>query len=131
MLEPTTSLVMRKDYFMRRALRATAVFNVGGALLFAFPDSLGKLAGLPGPVPHVYCWFIAFLVLLFGATYAWLARQPTIDRPLVVFSALGKAGFVTIVFLCFLLGEVPVLSVLAASGDLGFAAIFAWWALDP
>jgi hypothetical protein len=118
---------MHADAFMRRALRATALLNVGGALLFAFPDSIGRLAGLPGPVPRLYAWFIAFLVLLFGATYAWLARQPRIDRPLVAFCAIGKTGFVATVLVCWLLGDVPVLSVVTAGGDLLFAAIFTWW----
>ena len=115
------------DRVIRRALWATAVFNVGGALLFAFPASVGQLAGLPGPVPHVYSAFLAFMVALFAATYAWLARQPRIDRPLVAFAALGKAGFFAVVFACWLLGEVPVRAAVAASGDLAFAAIFVWW----
>ncbi len=115
------------DQLMRRALRVTAILNVGGALLFAFPQSLGQLAGLPAPVPPLYSVFIAFLVALFGATYAWLARQPRIDRPLVAFSAIGKTGFVLIVFVCALLGEAPWRAVMTASGDLVFAAIFAWW----
>lgn len=118
---------MTRDDFMRRALRATAVLNVGGALMFAFPESVGRLGGLPAPVPHLYAWFIALLVLLFGATYAWLARQARIDRPLVAFCALGKTGFFAVVLLCWLVGEVPGLSVVTASGDLAFAAIFAWW----
>jgi hypothetical protein len=122
---------MNRDELMRRALWTTAFLNAGGALLFAFPDSVGRLAGLPGPVPRLYSWFIAFLVLLFGATYAWLARQPRIDRALVAFSALGKSGFFAVVLVCWLLGDVPTLTLVAASGDLAFAALFAWWLLAP
>jgi hypothetical protein len=114
---------------MRRALRTTAFFNVGGALLFAFPDSIGRLAGMPVPVPHLYAWFIAFLVLLFAATYAWLARQPVIDRALVLFAAVGKSGFFALVLLCWSLGELPALTVIVAAGDLAFASIFFWWLL--
>jgi hypothetical protein len=117
------------DPFMRRVLRTTAVFNFGGALLFAFPASLGQVAGLPAPAPHVYTAFLAFLVVLFGATYAWLARQPRIDRPLVAFAAAGKAGFFAVVSLCWLFGEVPGRAVLGAGGDLVFALIFVWWLL--
>lgn len=120
---------MDRDHFMRRALRATSVFNLGGALLFAFPASLGQLAHLPVPVPHIYSASLAVLVALFGGTYAWLARQPQIDRPLVVFAALGKASFFAVVLACWLLGEAPALGVVAASGDLAFAAVFAWWLL--
>lgn len=121
---------MSHDIFMRRALKATAVMNVGGAMLFAFPDSVGRLAGLPGPVPRLHAWFLASLVLLFAATYAFLARRPVIDRPLVAFCALGKTLFVAIVTLSWLLGDVPTLSVVAASADLVFAAIFTWWLLS-
>lgn len=120
---------MDRDHIVRRALRVSAVFNFGGALLFAFPSSLGQLAGLPAPVPAVYCASLAFLVALFGATYSWLARQPHIDRPLVAFAAIGKAGFFVVIFICWIFGAAPARGVLAAIGDLGFAAVFAWWLL--
>ena len=106
---------------------ASAFFNLGGALAFAFPASVGRLAGFPGPAPRLYTAFLAVMVALFGGAYAWLARQPEIDRPLVAFSALGKTGFFAVAFACWLLGEVPARGVIGASGDLVFAAIFAWW----
>jgi hypothetical protein len=117
------------DERMRRVLWTSVFFNFGGALLFAFPDSLGRLAGMPAPAPRVYTAFIAVMVTLFGATYGWLARQPEIDRPLVAFSALGKTGFFAVVSACWLLGEVPARAVAGAAGDLVFAALFAWWLL--
>lgn len=117
------------DSLMRRALWASVPYNAGGALLFLFPASLGQLAGLPGPVPHVYTASLAVLVALFGGTYAWLARQPQIDRPMVAFCALGKAGVFTVLLVCWLLGEAPGRGVIAALGDLGFAVVFAWWLL--
>ena len=116
-----------RDALVRRALWASVPYNVIGALIFAFPESLGRLAGLPVPVPHVYSASLAVLVLLFGATYAWLARQPRIDRPLVAFAAIGKASVFTVILVCWLLGEGSVLGVLAVSGDLALAAIFTWW----
>jgi hypothetical protein len=118
---------MDRDRVVRRALRASVVFNLGGALLFLFPESIGQLAGLPTPVPRVYSAALAMLVALFGVTYAWLARQPHIDRPLVTFFTFGKAGFFAVVFVCWLFGEAPAPALLAAVGDLAFAAIFAWW----
>jgi len=114
---------------MRRALRTSFVFNLFGALGFAFPGSLGRLAGFPSPVPHVYSATLAVLVALFGCTYGWLAGQPRIDRPIVVFCALGKAGFFAVVLGCWLLGELPGIALGAAAGDLVFAAIFFWWLL--
>ncbi|HKA29829.1 MAG TPA: hypothetical protein VKH82_10655 [Candidatus Binatia bacterium] len=120
---------MDRDLVMRRALRTSFVFNLFGALGFAFPGSLGSLAGFPSPVPHVYSATLAVLVTLFGCTYAWLAAQPRIDRPIVAFCALGKAGFFTVVLACWLLGELPGMALGAAAGDLVFAAIFFWWLL--
>ena len=58
----------RRDDLMRYALWASALFNLGGALLFAFPDSLGRLAGFPGDVPRVYS---AIGDLAFAIVFAW------------------------------------------------------------
>jgi hypothetical protein len=118
---------MDRDHVMRRALRATCALNLGASLLFLFPDSLGRLAGFPGPASALHSVFLAFLVALFGATYGWLARQPRIDRPLVAFCAIGKTGFFTVAFACWLLGALPGRGAFTASGDLVFAGIFAWW----
>ena len=115
------------DRLMRGALIASAVMNTGAALIFAFPDSLGQLAGLPAPVPHIYTTLLAVFVMLFGVAYAWLARQPVIDRPLVGFSALGKAAVFSTILVFWLLGDLTGRNVLAAIGDLVFAAIFTWW----
>jgi hypothetical protein len=112
---------------MRRALDASVFFNLGGALLFTFPESIGQLAGLPTPVPAVYSLTIAFLVTLFAGAYFWLARQPVIDRPLVTMLAIGKAGFFVVVLSCWLFGAASTLSLGAAAGDLMFAGIFTWW----
>ena len=112
---------------MRTALRVTFFFNLVGALLFAFPDSLGQLAGLPVPVPRVYGLTIAMLVAVFAGAYLWLSRQPVIDRPLVAMLAIGKAGFFFVVFGCWLAGDLSALALGAAFGDLVFAVIFVNW----
>jgi hypothetical protein len=119
-----------KDYALRGALWVSVAYNGGGALLFAFPSSpLGQLAGLPAPVPPIYAALVAFFVILFGGAYAWLARQPAIDRPLVALAAIGKAGVFALLVTFWLLGEAPGRGVLAAIGDLVLAGIFAWWLL--
>jgi hypothetical protein len=112
---------------MRGALMASAVMNTGAALLFAFPDSLGELAGMPKPVPRIYTTLLAVFVMLFGVAYAWLSRQPVIDRPLVALSALGKMGVFTVILVFWILGDLGGRSVVGAVGDLVFAVIFAWW----
>src|SRR5262249_15888788 len=119
-----------QDSFMRAALIASAVMNTGAALIFALPDSLGQLAGLPRPVPHIYTTLLAVFVMVFGIAYGWLARQPIIDRPVVGFSALGKTAVFATILVFWILGDLSSRSVLAAIGDLIFAAIFAWWLIS-
>jgi hypothetical protein len=119
---------MERDRLMRWALGFSAIYNFAAALLFAFPSSgPGRVAGLPPMAPLIYRMLLGFFVALFGAAYAWLWRQPTIDRPLVGFAAIGKAGAFGIILALWLLGASPGHGVLAASGDLILAAIFAWW----
>jgi hypothetical protein len=116
------------DAVVRRALWASVVFNVFGALMFAFPDTLpGRMAGLPPDVPVLYRALLVLFVLLFAGAYAWLARAPHIDRPLLALGAIGKAAAFGTVALVWLAGAVPGRSLVPMGGDLGFAALFAWW----
>jgi hypothetical protein len=114
---------------MRRALWTSVPFNLSGAMAFGFPGSFGRLVGLPASVPPVYAASLAFLVALFAGTYAWLASQPRIDRPLVWFATLGKGGFFLIVLALWLGGQASTLFLITAAGDMVFAAIFMWWLL--
>jgi hypothetical protein len=119
-----------KDAVLRKALWTTAVFNVVAATMVAFPDSLGGAVGLPVPVPRLYTTLLWSFVLLFGGVYAWLARSPKIDRPLVVLGTLGKLSVFAIVAGFWFAGSVPGTLLLLASGDLAFAMIFLWWLAD-
>src|SRR5260221_8780792 len=93
---------MKGDNLMRRALWATSVMNLLGALLFAFPSSpLGQLAGLPLGVPLLYRALMAVFVVLFGGAYAWLATEPSISPPLVGLAAVGKIAVFAAVLLLF------------------------------
>ena len=118
---------MNRELILRRALWAAAAFNVGGAILFGFPASLpGRLAGLPETVPAAYRALTALFVLLFGGAYAWLAWQPSINRPFVAFGAIGKASAFSVFVLLWLAGEASPSSVGIIGGDLAFAGLFAW-----
>ncbi len=97
--------------------------------MFLFPASLGQILGLPLPAAPIYVWFDALVIGIFAGVYAWLARRPEIDRPLVFVAAIGKTGFFLIVLACWFRGEVPFRGVALATADLIFAAIFAWWLL--
>jgi hypothetical protein len=118
---------MNRDAFLRKVLWATVVYNIAGAAAFAFPSSVGQLAGLPVPVPVIYSVLLALFVLMFAGAYAWLALQPTIDRPLVGFAAIGKASVFVAVLVLWAIGQGPGWLIPGATGDLIFAAIFAWW----
>jgi hypothetical protein len=121
---------VNRDKFIRCVLWVSVIFNLGGALLFAFPSSpLGQFAGLPVPVAPIYSMLLVFFVVLFGGAYAWLARQPNVDQPLIGFAAIGKAGVFVVIFTFWLLGEAPGRGVLVATGDLILAGIFIWWLL--
>jgi hypothetical protein len=116
-----------KDSAFRKLLWVAFLYNLGGASLFAFPGTLGQLAGLPVPVAPVYSVLLTLFVLLFGAAYAWLALQPTIDRPMVAFAAIGKASVFVAAIVLWALGEASPWLIPGATGDLIFAAFFAWW----
>ena len=120
------------DTFIRTVLWASAAFNLAGALLFAFPESaLSQLAGLPVPVPTFYAALLAEFIILFGASYAWLALQPVINRPLLAFGAIGKTAAFLLAAALWLVGQVPARGVLAITGDLIFACLFFAWLLRP
>jgi hypothetical protein len=122
---------MSREHVLRPALWTAAFFNLAGAYPFAMPaSSMGQFAGLPPVAPVVYRAMTALFVLLFAGAYAWLAMQPSINRPLVAFGAIGKAAaFLTVVVL-WLKGAVPGSGVLAMLGDILLALVFGWCLLD-
>jgi hypothetical protein len=122
---------MNRERILRPALWTAAFFNLVGTFLFAFPAyRLGQFAGLPTDAPAIYRALTALFVLLFGCAYAWLAMQPTINRPFVAFGAIGKAAAFLIVVLLWLRGAAPMTSVSAILGDLLLAAVFLWCLRD-
>ena len=118
---------MSRERLLRRVLWLASLVNLTGAFLFAFPGSApSRLAGLPVDAPAVYRAMLSLFILLFGAAYAWLAAQPTINRPFVLFGAIGKASAFLVVAILWLAGAAPVTSVGAMSGDLVLAALFVY-----
>ena len=117
-----------KDKAMRAALWGSVLYNLGAAVVSAFPASaLAQLEGFPIPVHPIYGALLAVFALLFGGTYAWLATQPAINRPLVFLSAVGKLAVFAVVVAFWLFGAISWRLVFASSGDLLFGAIFCWW----
>ncbi|HTE39204.1 MAG TPA: hypothetical protein VK629_00145 [Steroidobacteraceae bacterium] len=117
--------------WLRYTLWVSAAFNVFAALLFAFPASqLGQQIGLPADAPLIYRSMLTFLILLFGGSYAWLATQSVIHRPLLALSAIGKFGVFWIVLVLWLLGQATLRGFIAAIGDLVLSLCFAGWLIS-
>jgi len=117
---------MGSDKLIRRALFATAMFNFGAALAFAFPLSVGQLISLPA-APPIYSALCAGFIALFGGSYAWLAMQSSISRPLLAFGAIGKTAAFVLFFALWLYGHASLLLMLGGVGDLAFATLFFIW----
>lgn len=112
---------------IRSALWATVALNLLGVAAFG-PAALGLPAPLlPIPVPRFYAAQVAVTIAIFGGVYAWLARRPEIDRPLLMVGALGKLCFFALFVAYWVVGDIPLRAVLQATPDLAFAAIFLWW----
>jgi hypothetical protein len=116
------------EKLIRPCLWLSAVFNLGGALLFAFPASRpGQFVGLPGDVPLSYRALLTMFVLLFGGVYGWLACQAKIDRALLALGAIGKACAFLIILVLWIVGQATSRGLLAGTGDLIFASLFTAW----
>jgi hypothetical protein len=100
-------------------------FNALVAMMLLYPWAPG--AALP-PVGSVfYLWMLVYFVALFSATYAWLALQPEISRPVVGLSALGKTGVFVVALACLLRNDIPVRTFAVSIIDLAFAVYFFLW----
>lgn len=119
------------ETWVRRSLWIACPFNLFAALVFAFPSSaIGQQLGLPHSVNPLYLSLVSLFVGLFGLTYGWLARRPTIDRPLLGLGSIGKFGAFLIALTLWLDDAVPEVVVLVALGDLAFAALWFNWLLS-
>lgn len=117
-----------------RLVRATLLLSVPFNLLAAWglgqPQSaIGQLMQLPTDVPAAYAALLAYLVLLFGLAYGWLALARPINRPLLLLGVSGKAGVFCIMLGLWLVGASPGMLVAVATGDLALAAIWGSWLL--
>jgi hypothetical protein len=116
------------ERLVRISLWTAFLFNLLAAAVFAFPASApGQQLGMPASVSPIYATMVAFFVALFGCAYAWLARRPTIDRPLLGLGCIGKTGAFLIAAGLWLRGDVSASLFLVALGDLAFAGLWFTW----
>jgi hypothetical protein len=119
---------MTPDRVIRVALWSSVALNILGVFVF-LPAAIGNAAPLlPIHAPRLYAAQIGLTIGLFCGVYAWLARQPHINRPLVIVGALGKLGFFLLFVLYAALGDFSWGAAANATPDLILATIFLWWA---
>jgi hypothetical protein len=105
------------ETMVRTTLWLAFPFNLLAATTLAFPSSaLGQLMGLPRDVSPLYSFMVAFFIALFGCAYAWLARQRSVDRPLLALGSIGKFGAFLIALSLWFGGAVSGLVVVVAIG---------------
>ena len=120
---------MTRNAVIRAALWVSVALNLLGVSVF-LPAALGRESTLlPIPGPPFYAAQVALVIGLFCGVYAWLARQPVINRPLLVVGALGKLGFFASTVVYWAVGDLPAAVVPQSSPDLVLAVVFLWWAI--
>lgn len=112
---------------MRTVLWTGVAFNTAVALMLLLPSSLGAMAALPPIESDFYRWMLTYFVVLFAATYAWLALTPIISRQIVALASIGKAGSFLIALVCLLRGDIQLRAFMVSAGDLVFAIYFFYW----
>lgn len=118
------------DRALRTALWATVALNLLGVAVFA-PLAIGRPSPLvPIATPPYYAAQMTLTIGLFAGVYAWLARQPRIDRPLVAVGGLGKLGFFALTLGYGLAGVLPASMVFNALPDLVLGALFLVWVVN-
>ena len=110
---------------LRIALAASAPLNLCGAILFSPPGAAFRAwAGYP-EAPAFYQWTLASWVLAFGVAYGHAAWTGRAARTLLALGAFGKGVFFALTVAMAIRGELPWLTVAAASPDLIIALVFA------
>jgi hypothetical protein len=121
-------LVTPLPSWMRAALLATAVMNVGGAILFAPPGRAWRaVAGFPEAEHALYLGVVCLFVLLFALAYLWMGLAGRADRLFVAVAAVGKLSFFTLLAAFWAAGALPARAVATGAGDLVFALLFFAW----
>ena len=121
--------------WFRRALVATGVVNVLGALTFVPANRATRdLLGLPANTDPLYLWIIASWVFGFGVAYLWLARQRRPEWLFVAIAAFGKLSFAAILAAAWSTGAIPLRGAAGGLWDLVFGLMFVSWLIahrDP
>lgn len=102
------------------------------AFLF-FAPAIFQSFGVTPPNHFAYVQFPALLVLIFGAMFFAIARDPVKNRDLIWYGIALKIAYCGTVFFHYLTGGVPSMWLPWAWADLAFLVLFfvAWRSLRP
>ena len=116
--------------WLRRALYATAVMNIGGAIAFLPPaTSLRAVAGLPVDGPPLYLATVGMFVLVFGLAYLWTAVRGCSEPLFMALAGGGKIAFFALLVWFWGVGDLPLRAPILGSADLVFGSLFLGWLL--
>lgn len=98
---------------------------IGLSFLLA-PGPLFQWAGVPPPNHMGYVRFPAALLIVFGAMFAAIARDPTRNRGLIPYGMALKVAYCALVFYYWFSRGVPNMWKPFAIADVAFLLLFAW-----
>ena len=89
--------------------------------------------GVTPPNHAAYVQFPALLLLIFSAMFFRIARNPVLNRDLILYGVALKAAYSGVAFWYFFTSEVPAMWMPFAWADLVFLVLFliAWNGLGP
>lgn len=115
------------ENWFRYLLAATALLNLGGAIAFAPPiHNRGEKSGLPQAHPF-YLWTLSSWILIFGVAYFWLALTAQPERLFIAVAAAAKLVIAVLLFVFWMVGALPLMSMFVGCADLFFAIAFIYW----
>jgi|SRR5271167_1169662 len=113
-----------RNLYARSLFVTAACFNwVVGLLLLADFPLAARLIGLSDS-PKVWVHLVAATIVLFGAAYWLVAKQPERYRPFAGLGAAGKLTFAAIIYFHWFAGDAPSRLAMLVSVDVIFAVLF-------
>ncbi len=113
---------------VRMSLAATAIFNLGAAILLLLDNSAISLTlGITPATSVIHKALAVMLAAALGIAYGWLFTRPKIDAALLGFGACVKATAFSTFFILAALGEVALSFALFTIPDIAFALLWFLW----
>jgi len=109
-----------------------AFYNIAvGIPLYLTPEWIVLMTGTVLPPDAALMRVTGALLICFGIVYAIVGRDPQRHRPIVWAGLLGKIGMGAVYIPDWLLGTVPVPTIMFVLGNFAFATIFLYFLFRP